>query len=161
MWNGKYFCKMTLHEQGYILHLGHHGGLCPATMKAWTDEQGHSAVSKGKTLFQSALGGKCDDILEYGVLNIVHTTGVFQHRVRWCQCQDAPERAVQLFRMRLFSSSHIRPETAFTFDVLDHFHIDAMECKTAAASFVKKLCRLTNNAFPHTVPVSTILFQSM
>jgi hypothetical protein len=57
--------------------------------------------------------------------------------------------------MELFPASHQRPETAFTFDALDHFYIDAMECKTAASSFIKKICRLTNNAFPHTVPVSS------
>ncbi|KAF8463729.1 hypothetical protein DFH94DRAFT_796350 [Russula ochroleuca] len=86
------------------------------------------------------------------MVNTVHTTGVFKHKVRWCQCQSAPKKTVQLFQPQLFPASHLQPETAFTFDVLDHFHIDAMECKTAAASFIKKLCRLTNNAFPHVVP---------
>ena len=46
---------------------------------------------------------------------------------------------------------------AFTFEVLDHFHIDAMECKTAALNFYNKLRRLTNNVFPTTAPVSVNL----
>jgi hypothetical protein len=86
-------------------------------------------------------------------LVMVHTTGVFQHRVRWCTCIGCPDRHIQLLQMRLFASSIKRPRTVFTFDVLDHFYVDAMECKTAGHSFFSKLRRLTNNAFPHMVPV--------
>ncbi|KAG1829195.1 hypothetical protein EV424DRAFT_1317176, partial [Suillus variegatus] len=50
------------------------------------------------------------------------------------------------------STSH--PWTAFTFDVLDHFLIDALECKTSAISFFQRLRRLTSNAFPDSIPVS-------
>ncbi|KAI6016300.1 hypothetical protein BKA83DRAFT_4128925 [Pisolithus microcarpus] len=51
-------------------------------------------------------------------------------------------------RQRLFPASISKPKTAFTFDVLDHFLIDALECKTSAMSFYQKLKRFTNNAFP-------------
>src|SRR5882724_11043610 len=37
--------------------------------------------------------------------------------------------------------------------VLDHFYMDAMECKTAGLSFFQKLRRFTNNAAPASVPV--------
>ncbi|KAI6015950.1 hypothetical protein EDC04DRAFT_2608628 [Pisolithus marmoratus] len=50
--------------------------------------------------------------------------------------------------VRLFPASISKPKTAFTFDVLDHFLIDALECKTSAMSFYQKLKRFTNNAFP-------------
>ena len=155
MWNGKYFTKTTLHDQGYILHLGHHGGMCPGTEDPWLDIDGDIHITEDADLFQDGLDGKPKDIMEDGVVHMVHTTGVFKHKVRWCRCPGAPEKAVQLFQMRLFPASHLRPATVFTFDVLEHFHIDAMECKTAAASFMKKLCRLTNKAFPHVVPVSS------
>ncbi|KAI6101699.1 hypothetical protein EDD16DRAFT_1525810 [Pisolithus croceorrhizus] len=49
---------------------------------------------------------------------------------------------------RLFPASISKPKTAFTFDVLDHFLIDALEYKTSAMSFYQKLKRFTNNAFP-------------
>ncbi|KAI6125019.1 hypothetical protein EDD16DRAFT_1474673, partial [Pisolithus croceorrhizus] len=55
-------------------------------------------------------------------------------------------------RRRLFPASISKPKTAFTFDVLDHFLIDALECKTSAMSFYQKLKRFTNNAFPERVP---------
>ena len=153
-WNGFYFSKTILHDQGYILHLGHHGGMCLETEDPWLDVEKDITETNNVDLLQDGMDEKAKNTLENGVVNIVHTTGVFKHKVRWCQCPSAPDKTVQLFQMRLFPASHIRPETAFTFDVLDHFHIDAMECKTAAASFVKKLCRLTSNAFPHMVPVS-------
>jgi hypothetical protein len=153
-WNGTYFDKTTLHDQGYILHLGHHGGICPDMEDPWLDIEGNLPGADNVDLFQDGMAGQTKDVLEDGMVNTVHTTGVFKHKVRWCQCQSAPKKTVQLFQLQLFPASHLQPETAFTFDVLDHFHIDAMECKTAAASFIKKLCRLTNNAFPYVVPVS-------
>ncbi|KAI6011636.1 hypothetical protein EDC04DRAFT_2609807 [Pisolithus marmoratus] len=64
-------------------------------------------------------------------MTIVHTEGIFSHEVS-----------------RLFTASISKPKTAFTFTVLDHFLIDALECKTSAMSFYQKLKRFTNNAFP-------------
>ena len=157
MWNEKYFAKTTLQDQGYVLHLGHHGEICPEADDPWVDIDPNAPIPEDEDPPQDISGSNRKGFPKDGVVNVVHTTGVFKHKVRWCQCRNAPHKVVQLFQMRLFPASHLQPETAFTFDVLDHFHIDAMECKTAAASFVKKLCRLTNNAFSHTVPVISII----
>ena len=88
------------------------------------------------------------------VIVMVHTMGVFQHLVCWCSCPGHAERHIQLLRLRLFPTSMKRPSTVFSFNVLDYFYIDAMECKTPGQSFFQKLHCLTNNAFPHMVPVS-------
>ncbi|KAG2149136.1 uncharacterized protein EDB93DRAFT_1240433 [Suillus bovinus] len=86
-------------------------------------------------------------------VTIVHSSGVFIHNVAWCHCQGpVPKQHLQLLRAGLFPASSTRPKTAFTFEVLDHFLIDSLECKTSARSFFEKLTRLTNNAFPDTVP---------
>ncbi|KAG0696999.1 hypothetical protein DFH29DRAFT_1024097, partial [Suillus ampliporus] len=78
---------------------------------------------------------------------------VFMHNVAWCHCQGSnPQQHLQLLRAGLFPASSTQPKTAFTFEVLDHFLIDALECKTSARSFFEKLTRLTNNVFPDTVP---------
>ena len=53
----------------------------------------------------------------------------------------------------LFPSTFDQPETVFTLDILDYYGVDAMECKTSAQSFLQKLRRVTNNAFPDEVPV--------
>ena len=54
---------------------------------------------------------------------------------------------IQLLHFHLFSASIKRHSTAFTFDVLDHFHIDAMECKTATLNFYNKLRTLGEYLF--------------
>ena len=93
-------------------------------------------------------------ILDEDVVVMIHTTGVFQHVVRWCKCVSPHEQHIDMLRLRLFPATMTRPRTVFSFDVLDHFYADSMECKTSAHSFFNKLCRLTNNAFPQMVPVS-------
>jgi hypothetical protein len=113
--------------------------LCLATEDFWLDVEEDLPVADNVDLLQDGASGK---VLEDATINVVHTTGVFRHKVCWCQCP-------QLFQIQLFPASHVQPETAFTFDVLGHFYINAIECKTSAASFSKKLCHLTNNAFPH------------
>jgi len=90
-------------------------------------------------------------------MTIIHTDGIFIHEVAWCSCpgEDPKSWHLHLLRERLFSASITKPKTAFTFDVLDHFLIDALECKTSAMSFYQKLRRITNNAFPERLPVSS------
>ncbi|KAI9569352.1 hypothetical protein HD554DRAFT_2038290 [Boletus coccyginus] len=70
---------------------------------------------------------------------VVDSAGIFAHTMKWCRCC-------------LFPSTIIKPQTGFTFDVLDEFLIDELECKTSASSFYSKLRRLTNNAFPDFLP---------
>ncbi|KAF8141809.1 hypothetical protein EV363DRAFT_1151130 [Boletus edulis] len=75
--------------------------------------------------------GHCGDVCPHATppgdqLTVVDSAGIFVHLVR--------------------------PQTVFTFAVLDEFLIDALECKTSASSFYFKLRRLTNNAFPDSVP---------
>jgi hypothetical protein len=155
-WNGKFFARTTLFKQGYVLHLGHRGQPCPATLlfnDEWMDvDEGRQDVD-GAYIFEDETRGVNEGNLQDGVVDIIHTTGVFRNNIRWCQCQEAPAKDVQLFQMQLFPASHHRPQTAFTFDCLEYFYTDAMECKTPASSFMRKICRLTNNPFPHTVPV--------
>jgi CxC2 like cysteine cluster associated with KDZ transposases len=143
-WNGNCFVQSTLHDLGLVLDLGHGGDCCPA-YKNSPDLVGsdfsfsYTECSKGSMAE--------DDIC------VVHTSGVFCSRVRYCGCIDPPEHHIQLLRLKLFPASFVRPNTAFTFALLDHFEIDAMECKTSAMNFFAKLKRLTSNAFPHEVPV--------
>ncbi|KAG2360217.1 hypothetical protein BDR07DRAFT_1290097, partial [Suillus spraguei] len=85
-------------------------------------------------------------------ITIVHSSGVFMHNIAWCHCQGSDsEQHLQLLRAGLFPASSTCPQTAFTFEMLDHLFIDALECKTSARSFFEKLTRLTNNAFQDTV----------
>ena len=89
-------------------------------------------------------------------LVLVDVSGVHQLHVSWCCCPNAPDQATQLFQHRLFPASTSRPSTAFTFGVLEYFHIDAVECKTSALNFSSKLRRLTDFSSPQSVPVSKL-----
>jgi CxC2 like cysteine cluster associated with KDZ transposases len=124
-WNGQFFDSTTLLNIGYILPSGHGSDACPHSSSA------HDAL-----------------------ICIVDVIGVFHHKLRWCSCQNAEPRYAQLLRLGLYPASVERPETAFTFSLLDYFQVDAVECKTSANNFFNKLRRLTNSLFPQTVPVS-------
>jgi len=160
IWNGSSFLKSSLFKLGFILYLGHGGQKCPCIIEehdqGWEDvdadeETGFCAEDWQEIPEEKVLKGKSSTMV------IVDSLGVFRHCIGWCQCLGAHDHAMQLFHERLFPSSLEFPASAFTFSVLDHFYIDAMECKTAAQSFFRKLCRMTNNAFPGNVPVSNFV----
>ncbi|KAG2114595.1 uncharacterized protein F5147DRAFT_769903 [Suillus discolor] len=116
--------------------------LAMSDLRAMEDVFGHG---EGDTIYDTQLG--------LSNLVIVHSTGVYSHRVSWCQCPGADKDGhLHLLKAKLFPASITRPQSAFTFDVLDNFLIDALECKTSAMSFYQKLRRFTNNAFPHKIP---------
>ncbi|KAG2150757.1 uncharacterized protein EDB93DRAFT_1240253 [Suillus bovinus] len=75
------------------------------------------------------------------------------HNVVWCSCPGSSgSQHLQLLKAGLFPASTTHPRTAFTFEVLDLFLIDALECKTSASSFFEKLRRMANNSFLDKVP---------
>jgi hypothetical protein len=93
-WNGNFFARSSLFAQGHIIHLGHEGGPCPKhedCLKATGEDEfveGLDLLSQeegdGKNL-ESEENWFSEDTSER-VVTIVHTTGVFQHRVHWCSC---------------------------------------------------------------------------
>ena len=151
-WTGEFFKKTSLHAEGFILHLGHGGLCCPANVT--TPAMGAEAAEDGEW-------GEVDEVLleaweprDKRTLVIIDVLGVYQLIVSWCCCPGAPDHGTQLFQHHLFPASTSRPSTAFTFSVLDYFHIDAVECKTSASNFSSKLRRLTDFSSPQSVPVS-------
>lgn len=97
------------------------------------------------------------ETLDDHVMVVVDCSGVHQRRIRWCNCVGAPDKHVQLLRDRLFPASIKRPSTVFTFQLLEYFHVDAVECKTSAMNFFSKLRRITNYTVPGAVPVRSLL----
>ncbi|KIK25780.1 hypothetical protein PISMIDRAFT_96117 [Pisolithus microcarpus 441] len=131
-WNGTHYEPTSLMELGFLWHIGHGGDPCP---QIWLDPDPDESSQ-----FQ---------------MTIMHTEGIFSHEVSVCNCpgSDSSDWHLDLLRQILCPASISKPKTAFTFDVLDHFLTDALECKTSAMSFYQKLKRFTNNAFPERVPV--------
>jgi hypothetical protein len=87
------------------------------------------------------------------VITIVDRSGIHELGVRWCCCPNAPERDMQLMAAGLFPATFRNPKTAFSFRVLEEFHLDNLECKTTPSQFISRLRRLTSDEFPNTVPV--------
>jgi len=46
---------------------------------------------------------------------------------------------------------------AIAFEVLDHFRLDALECKTAALNFMSKIRQIMDEVIPSQVPVSILI----
>lgn len=157
-WTGQFFCTTSLNQEGFILYLGHGGKPCP--------EDNTSGETHEDQLVGSDEGEDEDDGVpltawekqDKRCLVIIDTLGVHQLRVSWCRCNTAAEPHIQLLKNHLFPASIKRPSTAFTFSLLDYFHIDSVECKTSASSFFSKLRRLTNSSSPHSVPVCPLVF---
>jgi CxC2 like cysteine cluster associated with KDZ transposases len=126
-WTGKFFIRSELSSHGQILHVGHWGDPCPSIV---------------------------GNVNQTTSISVVHTSGIYRCNIVYCHCPDAPPHHIQLVHMRLFPSSFDRPQTVFTFSLLDYFNLDTLECKTSANNFFNKLKRLTNNAFPHLVQVN-------
>jgi hypothetical protein len=87
------------------------------------------------------------------VITVIDRSGVHEIGVRWCCCLNAPKRDMQLMAAGLFPATFRSPKTAFTFRVLEEFHLDNLECKTTSSQFFSRLRRLTSDEFPNTVPV--------
>lgn len=155
-WNGEFFAKTSLYAQGHVVYLGHGGNPCPKNSSAFSEhnhafmERFHSTQDEDEDIDGEADGGA---IVDEDVVIMVHTTGVYHHVVNWCKCVPQTEQHLELLRLHLFPVTITRTRTVFSFDVLDYYYVDTMECSTAANSFFKKLCRLTDSVFPQTVPV--------
>ncbi|KAH6903700.1 hypothetical protein BKA70DRAFT_1513986 [Coprinopsis sp. MPI-PUGE-AT-0042] len=123
-WNGKFFEPYTLHEAGLAIQLGHHGLKC----------HNESATSQGRSFV------------------LVHTNGMHGARVHFCHCPDAPSEVVQLMQAKLFPATTVKPETAFSFDVLNDFHVHTLTSKKSAHDYHNALQRFSDAAFPQKTP---------
>ncbi|KAH6866011.1 hypothetical protein BKA70DRAFT_1244784 [Coprinopsis sp. MPI-PUGE-AT-0042] len=85
-------------------------------------------------------------------LVVVHTNGIHHLMVQFCQCDNSLEEDIQLLKMGLYHSSHLDVHTAFTFELLDYYLLDILECYTSSLHFYSKLQRVTNEIFPKNAP---------
>ena len=95
------------------------------------------------------------------VITVIDRSGVHEIGVRWCCCPNAPDHDMQLMATGLFPATFRNPKTAFTFRVLEEFHLDNLECKTTPSQFFSRLRRLTSDEFPNAMPVGQVAFLPM
>ncbi|KAK6988503.1 hypothetical protein R3P38DRAFT_3332031 [Favolaschia claudopus] len=155
-WNGKFFEKVDLDKIGLTIFFGHRGEPCPSLRASESVQDNldndNAIEDDGDEAWEDEIQtGFIGDRLRF-----VHTTGIFVRRVGWCCCSDEGgdtlPHDLQLLDAKMYPASSNKPSTAFTFNVLDDFALDSLECKTAALTFLTKLRRMTNSAFPLSTP---------
>ena len=92
------------------------------------------------------------------VLTYVHTNGVHQLPTSFCKCSGAPLEELQLLRMGFLPLTSVTLQTSFTFQLLDNYLLENLECKTSALHYFSKLRRMTSKAFPNLVKVCNEAF---
>ncbi|TFK60799.1 hypothetical protein BDN72DRAFT_744711, partial [Pluteus cervinus] len=123
-WEGRFFGRTSLHNIGFVLHLGHDGHPCP-----------HSLPDKGRLTV------------------IVDSTGFHSHDVHYCCCPASPEEDFpQLLQSSLFPATLNKPRTAFTFNLLKDIHVHGLTSKKSVYDYHDALRRLTDPVFPGQVP---------
>ena len=89
---------------------------------------------------------------------IVDLSGIHTIDVRFCACHDTPGGSahhIQLLRFCYFPSTITRPQSAFTFDVLNTFHLLTLKGKVSAYDFYCVLQHKTDNTGISDVKVRT------
>ncbi|KAH8069588.1 hypothetical protein BXZ70DRAFT_1013367 [Cristinia sonorae] len=116
--NGCYFKKTSLHTLGLVVQLGHGGRTCKLPAPPTKP------------------------------LKIVHTSGVHLVQISYCSCSDhrgqTVDRWTQILRAGWYPATVERPQTAFTFEVLDLFLELNWQAKTNLNDFYKTLEQLTD-----------------
>ncbi|KAI6141855.1 hypothetical protein BKA82DRAFT_115854, partial [Pisolithus tinctorius] len=145
-WNGRFFEDFTLQLVGLVLHLGHARALCLAGEGSWEDAASH-VDDEWEDIEETHL----NPLDDRNYLTVVDTGGVHFCNVQYCNCPGSEDSHLQLTMASLFPAMTKAPRTAFTFQVLDDFIRDNVECGTSAMNYYSKLQRVTSSAFPHLV----------
>jgi hypothetical protein len=109
---------MTLKSLGFVIQLGHAGSHCPCPSMCYSD---------------------------FVVLDI---SGLHTVNVRFCECPNVDgglHTRFQLLRFGWFPSTVTRPKSAFTFDVLDTFHLLTLQGKTSVYDFYYTMAHKSDN----------------
>ena len=88
---------------------------------------------------------------------VVHTNGVHYLPIRVCRCPNAPSEDIQLLQMRYYPSTYKQIRTVFTFQLLDDYLLENLECQMSTYNYFQKLRQMTNKAVPQSIPVSRLV----
>lgn len=90
----------------------------------------------------------CPSVVQTG-FTVIDISGIHQISLCYCGCHQeigGSRLHIQLLRARLFPSTVSSPRGAFTFDVLDTFHLLTLQGKISAYDFYTALVRKSDNA---------------
>lgn len=173
IWSGTYFAPGWMWQTGVTINLGHGGARCPNNQAM--DEEDNSVLD---TSFPTCdpddstrdLDSDSEDdetAGEYGwasgnpqrhfpgakIVLVVHINGVHHLPITPCRCPTSSDLIAQYLQMGFYPATYKQIETVFTFQVLDDYHLENLECQTSYHHYYSKLRRMTNKIFPNTVPV--------
>jgi hypothetical protein len=115
-WNGSFFVRTSLRDVGLVVHLGHQGLPC------------------------SFIGRILDKF------TVVHTNGIHTVKVRFCACYgEDSQPKFQLLRCSWLPASAEDPHTAFTFEVLNAYHLLSLQGKVSREDYYLSISRHTDN----------------
>ncbi|KAF8273372.1 hypothetical protein EI94DRAFT_1696667 [Lactarius quietus] len=155
-WTGKYFMPSWLQEIGVNLHLGHSGDMdCDEEASCQAGSCEKDDVTANFNFGSSK--PDCHNKDGKPFITVINRSGIHEIGINWCCCPEAPKHDSQLMMAGLFPATFHNPKTAFTFWVLEEFHLDNLKCKTTPSQFFSRLKRLTSEEFPNTVPVGVFI----
>ncbi|KAI0716933.1 hypothetical protein C8Q76DRAFT_616443 [Earliella scabrosa] len=118
-WTGRTFEASSLHDAGLSIQLGHcDGSSCSNPIPARRD------------------------------FCAIDLNGRHNIRLSFCGCDKAGQAGnlvQQLLRADLYPATHVEPNTAFTFRLLEHYHIQSLQGKISMYDYYESLERLTDN----------------
>ncbi|KZV77999.1 hypothetical protein EXIGLDRAFT_583392, partial [Exidia glandulosa HHB12029] len=121
-WNGLHFERAALDAIGLRIYLGHDGVICPGVS------------AEGKTV----------EVHEVK-LSIAHLNGIHTLHVVPCWCrgprQAKQDMVEQLIRARLFPATLSNPTTAYTIELLEHWHLESLQSKKSTWDYWQALCQ--------------------
>lgn len=114
-WTGTYLQDMSLHALRHRVHLGHNRESCPNPR----------SIMDGFTVVD---------------LSGIHAVGLV-----FCGCVGAAKNNVQLLRVQWFPATTKDPHSAYTFDILNTFHILNLQEKLLLHDFYQSIHRKCDN----------------
>jgi hypothetical protein len=117
VWRDGFYQRTSLQELGLSFYLGHQHTPCP------------SAESSQQIL-------------------VVDVNGIHNLNIEFCACKQTPgwvDYYRQLLRMRWYPATFDRPQTVFTFDLLDTYHKLTLQGKLNLYDFYSSIVQKTDN----------------
>ena len=116
-WNGNFFVATSLKDLGLRVQLGHGGQPCVSP-------------SEGPKKF-----------------SVLDTSGIHYVAIDFCDCRTngLVPRRVQLLRAGWFPATFNRPQTVFTFRMLDAYHELTLQAKTALYDYYHTILHYSDN----------------
>ena len=132
VWTDGFFKRVTLKSLGLVINLGHSGDCCP------------SPTETRKIL-------------------VIDLSGHHTVYVRFCKCSKNGflENYRQLLRFDWYPASVLRPQTAFTFDLLDTYHKISLQGKLNLYDFYNAIIQKTDNHGSSKLTVGVSLLVAM